>query len=325
MLINYLSATGADHHIRKAFIHEQIHTFDEFTIGCNVENIKTFQRDDGNNNIVPAFNSVKLTLITNVILYYEFLQDDNQETLADNPVNWVLLDFKRWRRNPPVSTNAATVTTAATAAAVTQKEEDDSFLSWRRSKKDEKGYPILNNDREFTEWRVKFVRKIHSDEMYQMIDINNIHASSIHTDSDQELWDKQTNFFSTVLEYVLQTKEGKRLTRKHTDNLREVWRLHEKHSKSSATASSICTGLSQELAKLKISEYNNPTEGLDTFDSHLTHFNKISPNKMPDNLAIMLLEAATSGNSDLLSAWTQRQTIKEELNPGGPAPTYDEF
>ena len=119
VLINYLSATGADHHIRKAFIHEQIHTFDEFTIGCNVKNIKTFQRDDGNNNIVPAFNSVKLTLITNVILYYEFLQDDNQETLADNPVNWVLLDFKRWRRNPPVSTNAATVTTAATAAAVT--------------------------------------------------------------------------------------------------------------------------------------------------------------------------------------------------------------
>ena len=97
VLNNYLSATGADHHIRKAFIHEQILTFDEFTIGCTVENIKTFQRDDGNNNLVPAFSSVKLTLVTNVLLYYEFLQDDNQETLADDPVNWVLLDFKRWR------------------------------------------------------------------------------------------------------------------------------------------------------------------------------------------------------------------------------------
>ena len=46
---------------------------------------------------------------------------------------------------------------------------------------------------------------------------------------------------------------------------------------------------------------------------------------MPDHLPIMLLEAATSGNSDLLSAWTQRQTMTEELNPGGPAPTYDVY
>ena len=46
VLNNYLSATGADHQIRKAFIHEKILTFDQFTIGCTVENIKTFQRDD---------------------------------------------------------------------------------------------------------------------------------------------------------------------------------------------------------------------------------------------------------------------------------------
>ena len=160
--------------------------------------------------------------------------------------------------------------------------------------------------------------------MYRMINPG-FHINSLHTGSDTELYEKQKNFFATVLECVLQTKEGKRLTRKYPDDPRQVWNLHETHSKSSATASSICTGLSQELAKLKIVEYNNPTEGLDTFDSYLTHFNKISPSKMPDELAIMLLEAATSGNSDLLSAWTQRQTIKEELNPNGPTPTYDEF
>ena len=72
VLNNYLSATGADHHIRTAFIHEQIFTFYEFTVGCTVETIKTFQRDDGNNNIVPAFNIVKLTLLTNVLRYWKF-------------------------------------------------------------------------------------------------------------------------------------------------------------------------------------------------------------------------------------------------------------
>ena len=42
-------------------------------------------------------------------------------------------------------------------------------------------------------------------------------------------------------------------------------------------------------------------------------------------MAVMLLEAATCGNSDLLSAWTQRKCMKEELTPGGPPPTYDEY
>ena len=90
--------------------------------------------------------------------------------------------------------------------------------------------------------------------------------------------------------------------------------MYEAHSQSSATASSICTGLSQELAKMKIIDYNTPTKGLDTFDSYLTQYNKISPtnSKMPDNMAIMLLEAATCGNSDLLSAWKQRQTMTKE-------------
>ena len=39
----------------------------------------------------------------------------------------------------------------------------------------------------------------------------------------------------------------------------------------------------------------------------------------------MYLEAATSGNSDLLRAWAQQQTMTEELNPSEAAPTYDKY
>ena len=49
VLNNYLSATRADHHIQKAFIHKQILTFEDFTGGCTVENIETFQQVDGTN------------------------------------------------------------------------------------------------------------------------------------------------------------------------------------------------------------------------------------------------------------------------------------
>ena len=99
------------------------------------------------------------------------------------------------------------------------------------------------------------------------------------------------------------------------------------HSTSSATSTSIYTSLGKELAKLKIVTFDTPTKGLVTFDSYLTKFNKISPanSQMPDNLAIMYLQAATSGNTDLLSAWTQYECMKEQLTPGGPTPSYDKY
>ena len=100
VLINYLRAAGADHHIRKAFIHEDILTFEDFTDICTVENIKTFQRDDGNNNLVQAFSNAKPTLITNACLYYKFLMDDSQEVLAEDPVSWVKSDFRKWKTLP---------------------------------------------------------------------------------------------------------------------------------------------------------------------------------------------------------------------------------
>ena len=178
----------------------------------------------------------------------------------------------------------------------------------------------------FTKWSVKFESKIHSEEIFRMIDPA-FHLNQLDHGSDTELFNKQENHFATILERVLQTSEGKRLTRKHADDPRKVWSLHQAHSKSSAISSSICTGLGQELAKMKIVDYDTPTKGLDTFDSYLTRYNKISPvnSKMPDNMVVMYLVAATCRNLNLLSAWTQRKCMKEELTPGGPTPTYEKY
>ena len=133
-----------------------------------------------NNTTGDAFNKEKLKLLNDVLLYYEFLYEDKEYAKADDPTQWVKQDFKIWKHrgyhistvayNASLTTNStagtATVTTPATAAAVKQKEEDGSFLSWRRSRKDEKDYPVLTSDRIFYDWRVKFERKIRSEEMY---------------------------------------------------------------------------------------------------------------------------------------------------------------
>ena len=76
MLNNYVSATRADHYVRKTFIYGLILAFEDFTGGCTVENIKIFQRNDGT-NLVQAFSNVNLTMIGNVLLYYKFLMDDD--------------------------------------------------------------------------------------------------------------------------------------------------------------------------------------------------------------------------------------------------------
>ena len=86
------------------------------------------------------------------------------------------------------------------------------------------------------------------------------------------------NHLASVLERVIHTNEGKRLTRKHPGDPRLIWMLHEAHATSSTTSSNICTCLSQELAKMKIVTFDTPTKSLEIFDSYLTTFNKISPN-----------------------------------------------
>ena len=77
---------------------------------------------------------------------------------------------------------------------------------------------------------------------------------------------------------------------------------------------------------MKIITFDTPTKGLDTFDSYLTTFNKISPgSQMSDALSIMYLKSATHSNRELLSAWKQCEAMKENMTPGGPLPTYDEY
>ena len=162
----------------------------------------------------------------------------------------------------------------------------------------------------YTDWIVKFRRRIPSEKMSRMINPG-FHKNQLSTGSDKLLFEAQENHLTSVLECVLQISEGKRLTRKHLDDPQLVWTLHEAHTTSLTTSSNICTGLSQELAKMKIVTFDTSTKGLNTFDSYLTTFNKISPNsQIPDAISIMYLKSATHGNSDLLSAWTQCEVTK---------------
>ena len=76
---------------------------------------------------------------------------------------------------------------------------------------------------------------------------------------------------------------------------------------------------------MEINDFHHPTKGLGTFDLYLATFNKISKGSpMPNMLAVMYLKSASHGNKELLSAWTQYETMTETMKLG-TIPTYDEY
>ena len=77
--------------------------------------------------------------------------------------------------------------------------------------------------------------------------------------ADVDLYKAQLNHMFIVLERVLQTTDGNRFTRKHKDAPREIWRLYELHQQSLTTNEKITTALSQELAKMKVGDFDYPS------------------------------------------------------------------
>ena len=76
---------------------------------------------------------------------------------------------------------------------------------------------------------------------------------------------------------------------------------------------------------MKIVDFYYPKEGLDTFDSYLSKFNKISKDSpMPNSLAVMYLKSATHGNTQSLSAWAQWEAVTEIMRPN-TNPKYDKY
>ena len=158
-----------------------------------------------------------------------------------------------------------------------------------------------------------------------MIDQNFAETDAKWGPDDKLLYKAQQNHMSTVLERIIQTSDGKRFNRKNKTDPKEVWRLHELHQHLSATNSTITFALSQELAKMKVSDFTSSTIFLDEFDSKLEQFNKLSTgNPLPEKMAIGFLLSASHGNSELRNAWATKWTICQSAATP-TVPTYSEY
>ena len=89
LLKNYFMAKGDQHDIRQAFIHNDILTFDLLIGMCTLQFLRNMKLKKGNNS-VNAFNEGKLKLVNNMLLYYNFLYQDDKDALAEDPTQWVV-------------------------------------------------------------------------------------------------------------------------------------------------------------------------------------------------------------------------------------------
>ena len=97
------------------------------------------------------------------------------------------------------------------------KKADDAWMSWQRSKQDTEKYPILQNNRDYTDWSINIKRQFDADRCTRMIDDSSKKTMVTFGPANTELYKAQHNHMPIVLEHILQTTNGKWFTRKHKD------------------------------------------------------------------------------------------------------------
>ena len=87
LLTNYFIAIGNQHDIRQAFIQNGIIIFDLLTGMCTLQFLRNMQLKKGTDS-GDALNGGKLKLVNDVLFYYTFLYQDDEDTLVEDPTWW---------------------------------------------------------------------------------------------------------------------------------------------------------------------------------------------------------------------------------------------
>ena len=187
VLEEFVLAKGGNNDIRQTFKEEELTDFRDF-VTYELEHIQDLRRKQG--NTTKVLNKQKVTQVYNAIRYYNYLLTDPQDSdLAMDPENWLEKDFRLWKRNghhPSVTSATAAATNAASSNANTTtntnaptvtvcadtKKAENAWLSWQRTKRDVEKYPILSNDREYSDWSIFMSRQFEADRCSRMIDDN---------------------------------------------------------------------------------------------------------------------------------------------------------
>ena len=117
--------------------------------------------------------------------FYEFMCENRDQALADDPPQWIRTDYQEWKRHQQprsdiayaasisgitTGTTAGIIGTATNQVASATKTADDTLQTWRRGKRDVTQYEVLEADEYYTKWIIKVTRQFKLDECDRMSD-----------------------------------------------------------------------------------------------------------------------------------------------------------
>ena len=102
LLNNWFHAKDGNHEIRLMFKENDIYQFKDF-VRYDVQLLYGMRRQK--HNVSTPFKRGNIKKISNVLLYYRFMRNEDN-AMAQDPVQWVRIDFKKWRANNIGNTTA---------------------------------------------------------------------------------------------------------------------------------------------------------------------------------------------------------------------------
>jgi hypothetical protein len=213
-----------------------------------------------------------------------------------------------------------------TAAYVSpaQKDDDAALISWKRKPRDVAKYPLLKNDADYQDWKLKMKRQLIADTLSRVTDPT-FRLATCRTGGDMELATLQINLFEQILSAVLLNPEGKGLIITHPEDALFVWNQHKTHQLDSGSAQTSTTALMTKLMALKIADSPSPSSFLVSFQEICNRYDQLSDVRLADSFKRTLLQASIIHDTALLNSWNTVNEVKRAMNPGAPSATYSEF
>jgi hypothetical protein len=185
-------------------------------------------------------------------------------------------------------------------------------------------YPLLKNDADYQDWKLKMKRQLIANTLSRVTDPT-FRITNCRARADMELATLQINFFEQILSAVLLNSEGKGLVITHPEDSLFVWKQHEAHQTNSDSAQISTAALMNKLMSLKIADSPSRHSFLVLFQEVCNRYDQLADIILADSFKRTLLQASIMHDTALLNRWNTVNEVKRVMNHGAPSATYSEF
>jgi hypothetical protein len=308
-------------------------TFEEFC-SIDVDDVYEFTYTEKPNTKPDTRLHFMLVKQVQRCIHYTHYKEAKNDVQSNDPTLWRKTEYSTWCWNgyatylatlgPATATPLPVTSTAAAYVSPAQKDDNAALISWNRKPCDVAKYPLLKNDADYQDWKLKMKRQLIADTLLRVTDPT-FRITTCRTEADMELATLQIDFFQQILSAVLLNPEGKGLIITHPEDVLFVWNQHEAHQLDSDSAQISTTALMTKLMALKIADSPSRYSFLVSFQDTCNRYDQLAEIRLADTFNRTLLQASIMHDTVLLNSWNTVSEVKRAMNPGAPSATYSEF